>query len=67
MNKKLLYLFFLLSALTPLLLAQNNPYKIKDGLYAYYQQCVKNINSPRVLLMADTLFTCAGREGDQKA
>lgn len=67
MNKKLLHLFFLLSALTPLLLAQNNPYKIKDGLYAYYQQCVKNINSPRVLLMADTLFTCAGREGDQKA
>ena len=67
MNKKLLYLFFLLSALTPLLLAQNNPYKIKDGLYAYYQQCTKNINNPRVLLMADTLFTRAGREGDQKA
>ena len=67
MNKKLLYLFLLLPAFTPLLLAQNNPYKIKDGLYAYYQQCTKNINNPRVLLMADTLFTRAGREGDSKA
>ena len=67
MDKRLLYFTFLLLAFTPLLSAQNNPYKIDDGLYAYYQQCNKQIKETRVLLMADTLFSRAGRKGDQKA
>lgn len=67
MNKRLLYFSFLLLIFIPLLSAQNNPYKIKDGLYAYYQQCTKSINNTCVLLMADTLFARAKREGDRKA
>lgn len=67
MNKRLIYLPLLLLLLTPLLQAQNNPYKIKDGLYTYYQKCMKNINNPCLPLMADTLFTRAGHERDTKA
>lgn len=46
---------------------QNNPYKINDRLYAYYKQCNRLIMSPKVLLMADTLFQMAGQEKDIKA
>ena len=67
MGRKLLYVFLVLLVSTSLLQAQNNPYKIKDGLYVYYQQCAKALKEKRVLLMVDTLFTRSGREGDQKA
>lgn len=46
---------------------QNNPYKINDGLYSYYQRCYSLIKDPRVLLMADTLFQKAARIKDVKA
>ncbi len=46
---------------------QNNPYKIDDELYAYYQRCNSVIKDPKVLLMADTLFQKAARKKDVKA
>ncbi len=46
---------------------QNNPYKIDDGLYKYYDLCVRNIKSPKVLLMSDTLFRMSKKKGDVKA
>lgn len=46
---------------------QNNPYKIDDQLYSYFQQCNQYIKSPKVLLMADTLFNMAGKKNDIKA
>ena len=47
--------------------AQNNPYKIDDKLYAYYQKCSSYINKPVVLAMADTLFESAAQTKDDKA
>lgn len=46
---------------------QNNPYEIDDQLYSYFQQCSHYIKSPKVLLMADTLFNMAGKKNDIKA
>ncbi len=47
--------------------AQNNPYKIDDKLYAYYQKCSSYVNKPVVLAMADTLFESATQTKDDKA
>ncbi len=48
-------------------LAQNNPFKIKDELYKYYQVIDANIQSDKVLGMTDTLFEMAKKDGDVKA
>ncbi len=47
--------------------AQNNPYKIDDQLYSYYQYCNRFLRNPKVKLMADTLFQMSIRKGDVKA
>src|SRR5574344_311635 len=47
--------------------SQNNPYKIDDELYKYYDKCIRNVNSPVVLKMSDTLFNMAKSKGDVKA
>src|SRR5574344_709438 len=47
--------------------SQNNPYKIDDELYKYYDKCMRNINSPVVLQMSDTMFNMAKAKGDVKA
>lgn len=47
--------------------SQNNPYKIDDQLYVYYQQCNRFIKDPKVTLMADTLFRMAVQKKDVKA
>jgi signal transduction histidine kinase len=47
--------------------AQNNPLKIDDDLYAYYDKCQRSNKSEIVLKMADTLFTRAGEINDVKA
>ena len=52
---------------TPLLQAQNNPFKIDDGAYSYYTRCQKMMKDKRVLAVADTLFCYAGRKNDVKA
>jgi signal transduction histidine kinase len=57
---------FILSPLTNLF-SQNNPFKIDDGLYAYYSKCFDNIKSNNVLSMADTLFNMSKKKGDVKA
>lgn len=46
---------------------QNNPYKIDNQLYTYYQRCNSVIKEPIVILMADTLFQRAVQKGDIKA
>ena len=51
----------------PITMSQNNPYKINDQLYSYYQKCNSAIRKPEVLLMADTLFHMAEKKGDVKA
>ena len=51
----------------PTTMSQNNPYKINDQLYSYYQKCSNAIRKPEVLLMADTLFHMAEKKGDVKA
>ena len=51
----------------PITMSQNNPYKINDQLYSYYQKCNSAIRKPEVLLMADTLFHMAKKKGDVKA
>ena len=48
----------------PITMSQNNPYKINDQLYSYYQKCNSAIRKPEVLLMADTLFHMAKNKGD---
>lgn len=47
--------------------AQNNPYKINDKLFRYYDRCYHAVESNRVLAMADTLFAMAGKMHDSKA
>ena len=47
--------------------AQNNPYKIDDELYAYYERCYRMVKEPGVMLMADTLFCMAEKKNDVKA
>lgn len=56
---------YFFSALTTM--SQNNPYKINDQLYSYYQKCSNAIRKPEVLLMADTLFHMAEKKGDSKS
>ena len=51
----------------PIMMSQNNPYKINDQLFSYYQKCTRSIKQPKVLLMADTLFHLAEQKGDVKA
>lgn len=46
---------------------QNNPFKINDELYAYYQKCFRSVKDKKVLAMADTMFVMAKRKGDVKA
>lgn len=46
---------------------QDNPYKIDNQLYTYYQRCNSIIKNPKVMLMADTLFQRAAQKGDVKA
>lgn len=47
--------------------AQNNPFKINDKLYSYYQRCSRVRNDKKVFAMADTMFNMAKRAGDVKA
>jgi hypothetical protein len=49
----------------PITMSQNNPYKINDQLYSYYQKCNSAIRKPEVLLMADTLFHMAKKTKTQ--
>ena len=58
--------FFVLIPFTNLF-CQNNPYKIDDELYNYYDKCIRNVTSPVVLKMSDTLFNMAKSKGDVKA
>lgn len=51
----------------PIMMSQNNPYKINDQLFSYYQKCTRSIKQPKVSLMADTLFHLAEQKGDVKA
>lgn len=48
-------------------MGQNNPYRIDDRLYGYYERCNRLIQNPKVLFMADTLFQMAVQENDIKA
>lgn len=67
MNRLLGLLLFLFSTFfNQLAEAQNNPYKIDDKLYAYYQKCSSLVNKPVVLTMADTLFKSAAQTKDEK-
>jgi len=47
--------------------AQNNPYKIQDNLYDYYRRVDANIQSEKVLKIADTMFLQAKKQKDLKA
>lgn len=47
--------------------AQDNPFKIDNDLYSYYQRCEVSIKDRKVLAMADTLFNMAKRKNDVKA
>lgn len=68
MKHKRIYILFLIGWMMGLSLqAQNNPFGIDDGLYAYYMRCSEMLKDKRVMLMADTLFREAGRKGDVKA
>lgn len=51
----------------PITMSQNNPYKINDQLYSYYQKCNSAIRKPEVLLMADTLFHMAKKKRRRKS
>ncbi|ADV42615.1 sensor histidine kinase KdpD [Bacteroides helcogenes] len=70
-TKRLTYcLFFLFLSLTGIgvtLSAQNNPYKIADSLYPFYQRATRMRSRPESLLSADTLYHQAVRLGDKKA
>lgn len=63
----LLILLLLFTLFNQLAGAQNNPYKIDDKLYAYYQKCSSLANKPVVLTMADTLYESAAQTIDKKA
>lgn len=65
--KRHLFLLFLILCSLSLGYAQNNPYRINDDMYAYYQQCRENLTKKVCLAMCDTLFQMAGRIGDVKA
>ena len=70
MRNKAIYIYLLVIFIfcyTPLLQAQNNPFKIDDGAYNYYTRCQKMMKDKRVLAVADTLFRYAGRKNDVKA
>lgn len=41
-------------------------FKVDPQVYAYYQRCVENLQSPLVLKMADTLFQMAGQKDDPR-
>ena len=47
--------------------AQNNPYKIDDSLYPFFQRATKLRTSPQGLLIADTLYAEATKKKDKKA
>ena len=47
--------------------AQNNPYKIDDSLYAMYMRAFRMTNDDKCLPVADSLFNLAGKMGEQKA
>lgn len=46
--------------------AQNNPYKIDDSLYPFFQRATKLRTSPQGLLIADTLYAEATKKKDKK-
>ena len=47
--------------------AQNNPYKIDDSLYPFFQRATKSRTYPQGLLIADTLYAEATKKKDKKA
>ena len=47
--------------------AQNNPYKIDDSLYTYYEKATKYRSSKAGLQIADTLYAKAIKKNDKKA
>lgn len=47
--------------------AQNNPYKIRDDLFAIYEKAYENRRIPQGLHLADSLYHRATIEGDKKA
>ena len=63
----LLVVFIFCWSSSPLLQAQNNPFKIDDGSYGYYTRCQKMMKDKQVLGVADTLFRYAKRKNDVKA
>lgn len=69
-NQGRFFIILLLIGMIPfrqIIKAQNNPYKIDNQLYAYYQKSYQLIKKPEVMLMADTLFGMAAQKGDLKA
>lgn len=67
-STRYIILFLLLLCSTQRSSAQNeaSDFKIDSLVYNYYQKCRKNIKSPIVLSMSDTLFQMAGAKGDQR-
>ncbi|ADV42616.1 ATP-binding protein [Bacteroides helcogenes] len=62
-----LIFFLLLAGHTISLSGQNNPYKIKDSLYALYQRAGKQSDTKLCIALADTLYRAALAAGDKKA
>ncbi len=69
MQKKRYYITFviLLCLVNTIILAQNNPLKINDKLYDYYDKCRRKNKEAVSLKMADTLFVEAEKIHDVKA
>jgi len=70
-NARILFLSIILSLICLCFnlnaVAQNNPYKINDELYAYLSKCMKVIKQEKVLTMSDTLFNMSKKKRDLKA
>lgn len=47
--------------------AQNNPYKISDNLFAIMLRINKSMDRPEGLVLADSMFVLARKQGDVKA
>lgn len=60
-------LLLLIGSYSSLLHAQNNPFKIDDELYTYYNKCFQNVKQREVLAMSDTLIAMCKRKHDLKA
>ena len=64
---KMLLLSILFLWLPLCAMAQNNPYKIDDSLYAMYMRAFRQTNDAKCLQIADSLFDRAAKMHDPKA